>query len=203
MQICSLLLWLLEGLDFYIIDAINSGMFDNYRSLSNVTASCSTADCSWPRYNSLGICTAFEDIGDQLQPYPLQNKSLLGYEPFQWYPPGLGSKLDSLRNAYKRSDFFIASLSYNDRYNRSTPSATEGRLADLANIYLVYHDNCLVPNGTALNEQGPLYNKKQYWRAMKATMRFCIQNLESSFNSTMSQYALLGLPHLIAGAVIS
>jgi hypothetical protein len=182
-------LFIIVAIDDHMKNAIKSSMIDEYRHLSNVTGSCSTGDCTWAKYSSLAICTSFEDVWDQIAIDPPNIRSNIStIEPYHFTLPELGPTIISLQNEMMWPDFFIATLSYNDPYNRSTPRPTDGHLTDLANIYLLYHDNCLEPETGDIPPT--LWNKKESWKAVKATMRLCIQSLESSFNLTMSKWIL-------------
>jgi len=100
--------------------------------------------------------------------------------------PDLTPGLTAAREVSIYDDFSIFTSSYNDRFDRSTPIPTEGSLANLADIHLIFHDNCLEPEWDPQSGP-PFYKKKEGWRAWKASMRLCVQDLESSFNLTMSK----------------
>jgi hypothetical protein len=47
--------------------AISSGLFhDSASTLASLTPSCPTGNCTWPEYESLGICAEIADISDLL-----------------------------------------------------------------------------------------------------------------------------------------
>lgn len=171
----------LPKLDSYIISAIKSGMYDEQRSLSNISTICPTGDCTWPSHNSMAVCTNFQDISHQLQwtnismdlsPYPTKESPTL---------PDLASRPPWALSNTPRTDFYVTSLSYDDQFNRSTVRTSDGQMPDLAAIYVVFYDPCAGPEPKEEKEKAWQANyRKEGWKAFKGTLRLCIHDLDSS-----------------------
>lgn len=50
-----------------VLSALYSGLSNSNSSLSDVSSSCSTGDCTWPIYPSLGICASVIDVSADIE----------------------------------------------------------------------------------------------------------------------------------------
>lgn len=188
--------------DPHIIQAIRSGMFQNEQSLNDINKNCPTKDCNWPIHRTLAMCTSFQDIHSQLTFINVTTKHRSN-EVNKWQMnitarhltiPDLAKRTPwQLESTGTMPDFWVTSLSYNDRFRRNTSEVALGQLPDIATIYMLYYDTCTNPLSSKdknTNYSEPqFYREKRSWKAWKASIRLCVQSLEVSSSEGMSPCA--------------
>jgi hypothetical protein len=156
-------------------------MIDRYKSLSNISAPCSTTYCAWQNYSTLAICSSVEEVSSDIYEY-YTNDTGVG-----WFPHFTLRQLDARQPGIVRQnegdyDFLVASLSYKNPFGYSTTNTTDDRMSDMVNVFTLFHDPCLQSGREGWDYA---YNASTF-RAFKGTLRLCVQTLDSTFNNTMN-----------------
>ncbi|KAH7117632.1 hypothetical protein B0J11DRAFT_570868 [Dendryphion nanum] len=159
--------------DPLMINAVRSGITEKNKSLADVTGSCPTSNCHWPKHNSLAICTSFENVTVRLEDV-LSRKTM----PYDYSTNNFTS---TFGNGSVR--VLIISLNY-DELRQPHPES----LTKTASQMMIVAENYLFIDDVCDNEAG---HEDQYGRTViKATMGFCVQSLEVNFNSKMNTRVL-------------
>lgn len=170
----------------YIKNAIDRGMVQERVQATEVTGTCPAERCIWPPYSTLAVCSVVEDVSTLLWPGNdhegsayTGNMSLRGIMPNTWETD---STLRSATFAY-----VMEGDEYNmTQHGHQTPPNANGRIQDIAQVFIWYFDPCLKKNS---GSQQNLRNVT-YWRAFKASFKLCLQTYESSLGPTMESNLL-------------
>jgi hypothetical protein len=148
-------------------------MFDTYRSLSNVTASCPSDRCTWEPYTSLGICFDTEDITSSVIAPTKENATSLS--PMEISGQDIVFSEFTRDFTFGSAALFFSARDPDDEQQkpRPTPNKTDSTFPDIADIFLLYYDPCL-----------GLHNETSSWKAFRANTRLCLQTLNSTFSSS-------------------
>lgn len=154
-----------------MLSAIRSGMLDTYRSLSNVSGTCPTSQCTWDNHTTLAVCSLVEDISSttvvfngsvSIQELKDRNRTLKDI---------VGSTAATF---WTDSLFFPSANAGRTNTSRETKPNSKG-MPNLAEIYVVYWPSC---NGTS-----PLKTARtdpKSWRALKGTLNLCMLTLDAN-----------------------
>lgn len=158
------------------------------RVLANeVYGECPTERCTWPIYTTLAVCSTVEDISGLLQ----QNDTY-GYIGNVFLPGVRPNKFEhdsTVRSSTSAYDAFGKNIRVFEDV-RPTPPASNGRIADLAQVFIWYHDQCSQYDNP-VPSKGHLYiGNVAHWRAFKASFQLCLQTYESSSGPTMESRLL-------------
>jgi hypothetical protein len=160
-----------------MLSAIKSGMLDSYRSLSNITGSCPTNQCSWKQHTTLAVCSSVEDISSTTVVF---NKSVENFsisvqalKDLNRSPP-IQPQIDRGVTFWMES-LYLPSVTFKYNASSAETKANDKGLPNLAEVYVVYYPSC---NGT-LRLSGNESDAKS-WRALKGTFKLCLQTLESN-----------------------
>lgn len=154
-----------------MLSAIRSGMLDSYRSLSNVSGTCSTSQCTWGNHTTLAVCSSVEDISSTTLTF---NGSVSIQE--------LKDRNRTLKDIVGRnaatfwtdSLFFPSANPARTNTSRETKPNSKG-MPSLAEVYVVYWPSC---NGTTALKSERTDPKS--WRALKGTLNLCMLTLDAN-----------------------
>ena len=157
--------------------SVYSGMIEASTTLSDTNGSCPTEFCTWEPYTTLAVCSSFEDVSSDI--VALGNKSAFGGALMS--VTGMKAELPS--NINMIPTFWMAAST---AYMNMTATNHTGKLSD---IYLLYYPVCddLGNDGNNIDsdEWVAQKNNPKNWKAFKATMGFCLQTVNSTFNTSM------------------
>jgi hypothetical protein len=155
--------------------AVLSGIFEEHKSLSEITGNCQAELCRWEDYTTLAVCATIEEVSSQGEMYNTSSK-FPGFRlrGMSWSPPEqLGTN----------SDTFWMTAPFGDSSN-----VTKETLRPIADVFVAHYPQC--------NDQGKSRgDSKQFkeqlnfasnWKAYKGTFNLCLQTLSSTYNNTMN-----------------
>jgi hypothetical protein len=149
-------------------------MFDNYRSLSNITGHCPTNQCSWQRHTTLAICSSVEDISSTVVEFSTGHSSVQALKDVNLAPPSLS---EGNQPTFWAESLYLPST----KVGRTNPSqvtqANGNGMPSLAEVYVVYYPAC---NGTSQLSSNGIGDRPELWRAFKGTLSLCMLSLESN-----------------------
>ena len=161
-----------DVVDPLLVQAIVSGTTANH-SLSDIRAECSTSNCEWSSYHSLGFCSSAIDLSSNLIKTGA-NQTLNISLPIQGLYDGRNDTAGS-------QQYWMGTMPGISLSLEPLPGLL-GALNTLAEIYIIYFSPC-EPNGTSTSKglDWPNYlNEMSNWRAVKGTISLCVQNLSTS-----------------------
>lgn len=159
-----------------------SSIIGDERSLSDINAICPSEQCTWEPYTTLALCYSTEDISSQLIEQPEQtgrselakDYTLPGIIVSQgtefltaWLTTVFGNGNETIDYIGQQANVTIPELKLTN---------SDSNLDDLAHIYLTYQDPCLMKGQDDLSIDS--------WRALKGTLRLCLQTLKTTRNTS-------------------
>lgn len=149
---------------------MDNGLINDHVYPSNASGTCPTDHCTWDPYTTLGVSVTIEDVTNLLESQP-----------------DMPALVPQDKHSFERTDPYYLNKStfmVDTRWifdaDYPTPAVSDGRLPDLANIYLSYYDPCLNTNSDLD------WRALKYWRGFKASFKFSLLRLNSTFTQSMN-----------------
>ena len=154
--------------DLYLAAAINAGLFDNSKTLDDVTGSCPTDQCTWDPYFTMAICTSqLEDVTSTIIDRGGDNSPETNY---RFSVPALGND-PRVSSAAEGITFWMRSLYFGGSSNTSNETALT--LPDIEEIVVLFASPCAIAKfNTSLQAS---------WTAFRGTLSLCLQKLNSTY----------------------
>lgn len=153
--------------------AMDNGLINDFIYASNATGHCPTEYCTWDPYTTLGVSVITEDITSMLVRQP-DMPAIVPQTNHSFERTEIGDQ------GYLNQSTFQLDTKWIFNHEYPTPENNNGRLPDLAHIYLSYYDPCLNL------EKSSDWRDLKYWRGFKASFKLSLFRLKSTYRQTMN-----------------
>ena len=159
--------------DWDVFAAMDNGLINSHVYPSNASANCPTEHCTWEPYTTIGVSVTADNVTNLLVRGP-DMPAVVPQDHHSFERPEDGDE------GYLNISTFQLDTRWLGSEQFPTPPGSDGRLSDLAHIYLSYYDPCLNVDAN------PDWRDLRYWRGFKATFKLSLLRLKSTYSQSMN-----------------
>lgn len=157
--------------------AAYAGIVSPLDSTFNMTSSCPSGNCTWPAFQTLGVCSSCTNLTDQVKRLPIDPESFEGGGPSNFYLPN-GSNLTTKETIHSQGltfmDVSTTAHMYSERY-RTVNDFT------FNNLSIAYADRgSLIIDLLILRLRGLSNSGDDVTFAQECVLQYCVKNISAS-----------------------